>query len=116
MDINLKSIGEKIKQLRENTGFTQKNIAEFLSCDQSLISKIEKGERTIGSADLKQLSYLFRYPYSKFFDDSDIIPTYTIAFRTNSFNRLDLQTLSVINKIILNQKTMDKLVGGTAND
>ena len=39
------SIGNKIKELRTKAGFNQTIIAEYLQVDQSLISKIEKGER-----------------------------------------------------------------------
>ena len=40
MEINV-----RIKELREKNGYTQKNIADFLSVDQSFVSKIENGER-----------------------------------------------------------------------
>ena len=33
--------------MREDKDFTQKQIAEFLMCDQSLYSKYERGERDI---------------------------------------------------------------------
>ena len=53
MDINL-----KLKELREKNGYTQQNIADFLNVDQSLISKIEKGERTFTADMLNSLSSL----------------------------------------------------------
>ena len=40
-------IGNNIKKLRDSMGFNQSTIACFLNVDQSLISKIEKGERSI---------------------------------------------------------------------
>ena len=33
--------------MREDKDFTQKQIAEFLMCDQSLYSKYERGERAL---------------------------------------------------------------------
>ena len=36
----------RIRDLREDKDFTQKQIAEFLMCDQSLYSKYERGERS----------------------------------------------------------------------
>ena len=49
--MNEKFIGENIKALRDKMGFSQTSIARFLNVDQSLISKVEKGERTL-SADM----------------------------------------------------------------
>lgn len=37
----------RIRDLREDRDLTQKQIAEYLLCDQSLYSKYERGEREI---------------------------------------------------------------------
>lgn len=37
----------KIRDLREDNDLTQKQISEYLMCDQSLYSKYEQGEREI---------------------------------------------------------------------
>ena len=37
----------KIRDIREDNDITQKQIAEYLMCDQSLYSKYERGEREI---------------------------------------------------------------------
>ena len=37
----------RIKELREYNGKTQKEISGYLSCDQSLYSKYERGEREV---------------------------------------------------------------------
>ncbi len=37
----------RIRDLREDAGLTQKQIAEILFCDQSLYSKYERGEREL---------------------------------------------------------------------
>lgn len=37
----------RIRDLREDSDKTQKEIAEFLMCDQSLYSKYERGERPL---------------------------------------------------------------------
>ncbi len=57
--MDLVKIGEKIKQLREKSGLTQSNIAQYLSLDQSTIAKFEKGERNISLSVLEKLSTLF---------------------------------------------------------
>lgn len=116
MKINLSKTGMKIKQLREKANLTQKQIAEFLSIDQSLVSKFEKGERSINSDALNQLATLFCCPISALVSDEITVPTYNIAFRTSAIDNDDLNALSVINKIALNQFKMNQLAGGGAND
>lgn len=37
----------RIRDLREDSDLTQEQIAEYLSCDQSLYSKYERGERLL---------------------------------------------------------------------
>ncbi len=37
----------RIKDLREDSDFTQKYVSHYLNCDQSLCSKYERGERPL---------------------------------------------------------------------
>lgn len=113
---NMTNIGEKIKRLRETAKVTQTQLAEFLSIDQSLVSKIEKGERSISSDMLSNIATLFCYPLSKLLTEDEVKPTYNIAFRTTTISNDDLRALFVINKIALNQFKMDQLAGGIADD
>lgn len=110
------NIGIKLKQLRENANLTQKQIAEYLSVDQSLVSKIEKSERSISSDILNQLSALYCCPVSLLISNEDLSSTFTIAFRTTSIDSTDLQALAIINKIALNQLKMDQIAGGNEDD
>lgn len=116
MAYNIAKIGKKVKLLRETASFTQQQLADYLSVDQSLISKFENGERSINSDALKQLSALFCCPISSLISGDEVRPAYTVAFRTNAINQEDLMALSVINKIALNQLQMDDLAGGLKND
>ena len=47
----------RIRDLREDKDFTQKQIAEFLMCDQSLYSKYERGERALPLKNLLKGGY-----------------------------------------------------------
>lgn len=113
---NMLNIGAKIKHLREASKITQTQLADFLSVDQSLVSKIEKGERSISSDMLSNIAILFCYPLSKLLTEDEVKPTYNIAFRTNTISNEDLRVLFTINKIALNQFKMDQLAGGIADD
>ena len=57
--MDLIDIGKRIKGLRKDANLTQSKVAEFLSLDQSMIAKIERGERSISSDVIEKLSYLF---------------------------------------------------------
>lgn len=116
MTDSLAVIGMNIKQLREDANLTQKQIANYLLIDQSLVSKFESGERAISSDALNQLAALFCCPVSTIVSGKITAPVYTIAFRTSTINNSDLNALSIINKIALNQFKMDQLAGGVAND
>ena len=48
----------RLRDIREDSDITQKQIAQFLMCDQSLYSKYERGEREI---PLRLLLELARY-------------------------------------------------------
>lgn len=52
----------KIRDLREDNDFTQKQIANYLVCDQSLYSKYERMER--------ELPLIFAVKLAKFYDVS----------------------------------------------
>lgn len=51
MSCGIVIVGDKMKirirDMREDHDYTQKQIAEYLMCDQSLYSKYERGERVV---------------------------------------------------------------------
>lgn len=110
------TIGEDIKALREQSGFTQSNLAKYLKVDQSLISKIEKGERPITSDMLENLSALFGVTIGSV--NRELIPANRILFalRANEASEDDLETISVINRIAMNLNFMTRLLGGSGVD
>lgn len=110
MSVNLENVGKKIKELRNNAGLTQAQVATFLEIDQSLISKYEKGERAIQSDALDQIATLFCCPVREILSEEYSTPPYAIKFRTAAIENDDLVALSVINRIALNQFEMDQLV------
>jgi len=109
--INLVEIGNRIKTLRDESNLTQTKVAEYLSLDQSMIAKIEKGERNITSDVIEKLSRLFCCTVDYILSGATPEQKCTISFRTSSLTSDDLKSLATINKIVLNQFEMDKMLG-----
>lgn len=116
MTVEMKIVGSQIKKLRENAGLGQKHIAGYLGVDQSLISKIESGERAISSDMLDKLAVLYCCPVSAITSENVCKTSFKFGFRTSGIDSKVLEALAVINRIALNQMQMDELVGGTVDD
>ena len=52
-------VGRNLQQLRKANGYTQQQISEYLDITQSLVSKIEHGERNINMTMLEKLALLY---------------------------------------------------------
>ncbi|MBQ1264550.1 MAG: helix-turn-helix transcriptional regulator [Oscillospiraceae bacterium] len=50
----------RIRDLREDRDLTQKQISEYLMCDQSLYSKYERGERVVPTEVLIKLARYYK--------------------------------------------------------
>ncbi len=111
MNIDLAELGKKIKKLREEMGLTQTQIADYLAVDQSYISKFEKGERVMNADILSKLAALFCCPVPDLLSDDNTDPCCSISFRASSVKGEDLESLSMIHKIAMNQFWMDDLLG-----
>lgn len=102
-------LGQRLKGLRESAGLSQKQLADCLSIDQSLVSKIEAGERTVSSTQIEAICNIVCYPADKLMDESqDVKPDSVISFRTTRLSIESIKALSVINRIFLNQMKMDR--------
>lgn len=106
--LDLKNVGRNIKKLREKSGLNQKQIAEFLELDQSVVSKIEKGEVNISLDLINKLANLFCCPASTLVLSNESLVS-GINYKSDLITREDLDSLALINKIVLNQFEMDKI-------
>ncbi len=53
------SIGDQIRALRENQGLPLRKVAAELDVDQSILSKIERGERKATREQIVQIARIF---------------------------------------------------------
>lgn len=58
-----------LKQARVKAGLTQFELAERIGCDQSVISRIESGERSVTLERLKSIAGALRIPLTQLLAD-----------------------------------------------
>ncbi len=106
-------IGENVKRARESIGFSQASVAEFLKVDQSLISKFEKGDRTLQSDIIERLANLLGCRVADF-ERKDGIPDRQLktAYRASGLTVNDMEIIHDIRRIANNLSFMTDLAGG----
>lgn len=114
--IDNKIISVSLRMLRDNAGYNQQSIAKFLGVDQSLISKIEKGERSISADMLDKLASLFGVSSTAIVNDVVATKPLSCAFRCSELSSSDLEAISAINKIALNSEFMSSLLEDKKRD
>ena len=92
--------------MRENAGFTQSNLANFMKIDQSMISKIENGERSLSADMLEKLAALFGVTVDQMESQTMAASNVSFAFRGSKFSVDEMEAISAINRIALNSKFM----------
>lgn len=115
--MNNKVVGENIRRLRERAGFTQRCLAQFMHVDQSLVSKVESGDRNLSVNMLEKLATLFGVTAEQMETQGDaIIPEFSIAFRGSDLSVDEMEAIAAVNRIALNAVFMDNLLKGGKND
>ena len=99
-------LGENSRKLRDNAGFTQCNIAQFAGVDQSLISEVENGERTLPADLIEKLAALFDVPVEDLENQPIVTSKLSFAFEGSEFSIAEMEAIAVINKIALNSEFM----------
>ena len=59
MIYDIKQIGERIRQIRKQIGYTQETLAGKLNMDRSVLSRIEAGKYACSIDSLAQISIFF---------------------------------------------------------
>ena len=105
-------IGGNIRMLRENAGYTQSNIAAFMGVDQSLVSKIEKGERVLSTDMIEKLASLYGVSVEQLENEQVEPSKLSYAFRGGELSIEEMEAISAINRIALNAELMCVILEG----
>jgi transcriptional regulator with XRE-family HTH domain len=103
-----KKIGARLKKLRQDSNYTQEQIANYLEIDQGHLSKIENGNRRLNINLLDKISSLYNCSHEYILLQSDEHSIPKVAFRNNE-NFVDLNLVSKMNQIMGNLKFLKSL-------
>lgn len=107
-DINA-TVGANVKRMRKRSGLTQEHVAQFLGIDQTLVSKMENGQRPIGVSLLERLCDLFFCTLDDLLNESSGADRKTVAFRSDGLAVEDLRALAAVGRIVRNLEDMTAL-------
>ena len=105
------TINIRLKQLRKESRITQEQMAEYLGVDQSLITKLENGTRSLNVTLIDKICNLFGCSEAYLMGEDDAYIPLNFAFRSNGIQSEDLESIAVVNKIAMNIRYMNDLLG-----
>ena len=97
----------RLKKLRRENGYSQKQVADFLEIDQSYLSKIESGKRNLNDVNFEKLCLLYNCSYEYLLGKSDDYECPKLDFRTNE--KVDLNAISKLNQIMGHLKVLREI-------
>ena len=109
METNTKNI--RLKQLRKESKITQEQLAKYLDVDQTMITKLENGTRSLNVLLIEKICNLFGCSDTYLLGEYDAYIPLNFAFRSNGIQTEDLESIAVINKIAMNIRYMNEMIG-----
>lgn len=76
MDVKIK-VGQRIKELREKSKFSQKDLAYAADLDRSYIASIENGKRNVSIVNIEKISTALHITIGDFFKSTNFEDTGT---------------------------------------
>lgn len=85
-------MNSKLKGLREITGYSQKEIAEYLSISQPLYSQVENGNRPLRFAYIEALAYLYELTVEEMLNE-DIETLKDKVWKTTEYKQINHKSI-----------------------
>lgn len=101
----------RLKELRKESKLTQSQLAGYLGVDQSMITRLEDGSRSLNVSLIKKLCSLFGCTESYLLGEDDAYIPLNFAFRSNGIQTEDLEGIAAVNKIVMNLRYMNEMIG-----
>lgn len=105
-------VSNNLKLLRENSGYTQKQLADFLGLNRSAYANYESGERTAPLSVLEGVAKLFGVDVTMLFEaePSEIRSSLLCAFRADELTAEDMKQVADFKDIAMSYLKMQKLL------
>ena len=107
-------MNRRLKKLREDNNYSQKQIAEFLDVDQSYISKIENGTRNVNEIVFDKLCLLYNCSPDYLLGESNDYEPPKLAFRSDE--TVDLFAISKMNQVTVYLKLLRRIERNIGDD
>lgn len=104
----------RLKQLRKESKITQEQLADYLGVDQSMVTKIENGTRSLNVSLIEKICNLFGCSEAYLLGEDDTYIPLNFSFRSNGIQTEDLESIAAVNKIVMNLRYMNELIGENA--
>ena len=65
----VKEFGERLKELRQNTGLSQEKFAQKINMDRTYYASVEAGRRNISLENIKKIADGFEVSLSQLFEN-----------------------------------------------
>ena len=109
MEVYKKNI--RLKQLRKESKITQEQLAKYLDVDQTMITKLENGTRSMNVTIIEKICNLFGCSDACLMGEDDTYIPLNFAFRSNGIQTEDLESVAAVNKIVMNIRYMNEMIG-----
>ena len=86
-------------------------MAKYLDVDQSLITKMENGTRSLNVMLVEKICNLFGCSEAYLMGEDDAYIPLNFAFRSNGIQTEDLESIAMINRIAMNIRYMNEMIG-----
>lgn len=101
---NMKSLGEKLRELREARGLLLREVAAQMEVDPSLLSKIERGDKRATRVQVVQMARMYKA------DEKDLMVSYLsekVVYQVEDED-LAIEALKVAEEMIKYKKSKRK--------
>lgn len=104
---------QNLKLLRENSGYTQDQIASFLGVNRSAYANYESGMRSMPLSVMESVASLFGVDLSVLFEEDveSVKSLLLCAFRADDLSAEDMKQVAEFKSIAMNYLKMNKLLG-----